>query len=160
MVRALASHARGHRFKSCCLHQKKGTPMWCVFLLVKIGFAETVYYHRFTRASKNEKHYFIQRKSFHTFCRKNCSKRLQCPSGCDKIDIMKFILRRNLYIQQTHLRHSRQTQIRSNARVCLTTVARHSRGNDRRTHDHRFAYANPCGNSRRRYWYARIPTFH
>ena len=22
MVRALASHARGHRFKSCCLHQK------------------------------------------------------------------------------------------------------------------------------------------
>ena len=30
MVRALASHARGHRFKSCCLHQKEHTLSGCV----------------------------------------------------------------------------------------------------------------------------------
>ena len=136
MVRALASHARGHRFKSCCLHQKKGTPMWCVFLLVKIGFAEAVYYHRFTRVSKNEKQgqcvlfvanaalplgryllsppkerhtyvvcFFVQKAPncskenlFILFVEKNYSKRLQCPSGCDKINIMKSIPRRNLYV--------------------------------------------------------------
>ena len=32
--RAFASHARGHRFESCCLHQQKRTPTWlCVFCL-------------------------------------------------------------------------------------------------------------------------------
>lgn len=34
--RAFASHARGHRFESCCLHQKKRTQSTCVLFFVKI----------------------------------------------------------------------------------------------------------------------------